>query len=61
MADIGTPFRSSGDWKNAVLNYSSDVIDPDCWERILDIKGTPVLPLIRTCEQSFDPESEMLS
>ena len=55
VADKGTPFGSEDDWRGTLLGYSRGAMDAICWERTLDIEGTPLLPLMRTVEQSFDP------
>ncbi len=55
MNDRGRLFRSGDDWRGALQHYCQDVIDMSCWERTLDIDGTPILPLTRTCLQPFEP------
>ena len=56
MNDRGCPFRSHDDWRNVMLDYCRDVIDMSCWERTLDVDGTPMLPLMRTRVQPFEPQ-----
>ena len=55
MKDRGSPFEKDDDWRIALLEHCHGVIDVACWERTLDVGGTPLLPLIRTDGQHFDP------
>lgn len=55
MADKNTRlFASDDDWTNALLEYCRETIDTTCWERTLDVEGTPLLPLMRTDSQPFE-------
>ena len=56
MGDKGSPFGSSKDWRDTLLDHCSGAIDTGCWERTLDVEGTPLLPLMRTVEQPFEPQ-----
>lgn len=56
MGDRGEPFESEEDWRDTLLTHSRSVIDTDCWERTLDVQGTPLLALSRTVEQPFEPQ-----
>ena len=55
MTDTSKPFASHGDWREVLLEYCRATIDAVCWERILDIGGTPLLSLIRSDPQPFEP------
>lgn len=48
-------FKSSKDWESCLKEYGNGVVDNSCWGQWLDIDGTPMLPLIRACEQPFYP------
>ena len=54
MADKEIPFGSDDDWRDTLLDHCSGVIDAACWERALDVGGTPLLPMMRTVEQPFE-------
>lgn len=54
MTDKGNPFGSDDDWRDVLLEYCRETIDAACWERTLDIGGTPLLPLIRSDPQAFE-------
>ena len=55
MRDRGSPFGKNDDWRDSLLEHCRSVVDVSCWERTLDIGGTPLLPLIRTGLQPFEP------
>ena len=55
MVDRGSPFGSDDDWRDTLREHCHGVIDAACWERTLDVGGTPLLPLIRTDVQPFAP------
>ena len=48
-------FHSAEDWENTLKEYCAGVVDNSCWGLWLNIKGTPLLPLIRTSGQQFYP------
>lgn len=48
-------FCCYADWKRALQNHCNGVVDDSCWEKSLDINGTPLIPLIRVYNQPFDP------
>ena len=52
--DLGNPFRSDAAWRGALRKYCRNVIDVSCWGRILDVHGTPMLPLMRTRLQPYE-------
>ncbi len=56
MSDQGSPFQYRSDWSDVLHDYCSDVIDMSCWERTLDVDGTPMLSLMRTRAQPFEPQ-----
>jgi len=43
-------FDSASSWKRAVHEYALGIVPEQAWERKLDIKGTPVIPLIRSMD-----------
>ena len=55
MEDKGNPFGSGNDWRDALVEHCHGAIDAGCWERTLDVEGTPLLAVIRTVVQPFDP------
>ena len=55
MTDKRSPFGSDDDWRDALLEYCREAIDPACWQRTLDVGGTPLLPLMRSDPQPFEP------
>ena len=55
MTDKKGLFASDDDWRSALLEYCRETIDPACWEAVLDVGGTPMLPLMRTDLQPFEP------
>ena len=52
--EMTSPFGSDDDWRDALLEHCRDTIDAACWERTLNIGGTPLLPLIRSDPQPFE-------
>ena len=56
MSDRGRPFESDDDWRDALREYYRETIDAACWEQPLDIGGTPLLPLMRSDRQPFEPQ-----
>ena len=55
MTGKGPLFHSPEDWERSVRDYGAGVVDNGCWGERLDISGVPFFPLIRTCEQPFNP------
>ena len=47
--------QSDADWQRMVTNYGRGIVDNACWGKWLDFGGVPFLPLIRTCNQPFQP------
>ena len=47
--------QSDTDWQRMVTNYGRGIVDNACWGKWLDFGGVPFLPLIRTCNQPFQP------
>lgn len=52
-----TLFRSKTEWKRVLKNYCKDKIDNTCWEQCLYFNNTPFIPIIRSCNQPFDPKN----
>ena len=48
-------FQSAEQWAAAVQEYGAGVVDNNCWGQMLDIDGTPLLPLLRVYDQPFHP------
>ncbi len=48
MADCGEPFRLADQWESAVREHGTGVVPDKAWDRVLDIGGTPLIPLIRS-------------
>ena len=55
MTDKEGPFGSDDDWREALLAYCRETVDTACWERTLDARGTPLLRLMRSDSQPFEP------
>ena len=55
MQDDGDLFQSENDWRHTLLDYCRGVVDESCWESTLDVKGVPLMPMIRVFEQPFEP------
>ena len=55
MEDKGSPFGSGNDWRDMLLEHCRGVIEASCWERTLDVEGSPLLPLMRIVAQPFEP------
>ncbi len=51
----GRLFHLHGDWERALKEYSKDTMDNSCWETSLNVKGRPLIPLIRSIDQPFNP------
>ena len=50
MRKQGQLFKSDSDWSNAVYQHSKDVVPRAAWRRVLEVNGTRLFPLIRSCE-----------
>lgn len=54
MADRGAPFQTQESWRSAVLAHSAPLFDATVWDRAWSAttgNGTPLVPLIRSCEE----------
>lgn len=47
-------FRAQSDWRQTIMDYSKGVVDESCWSETIDVRGTPLLPLVRVAEVPFD-------
>lgn len=47
--------QSAEQWTDYVREYGAGVVDNACWEQMLDLGGTPLLPLLRAYNQPFQP------
>lgn len=45
------PFRNQEDWTDALKAHAHGVVDDACWERRLEVDGTPLRPIVRTASQ----------
>lgn len=48
-------FQSAEQWAAAVQEYGAGVVDNACWGQMLNMDGTPLLPLLRVYDQPFYP------
>ena len=55
MAYDGPLFQSEKDWKRILKDHSRSVVDQNCWGKWLDVNCVPLVPLIRACDQPFQP------
>ena len=53
MTSESVPFRSAGDWARAMKDHARGIVDDACWEKRMDVKGTPCWPLVRTIDLPF--------
>ena len=56
MAGEGAPFKSEGDWTHTLKGHAQGVVDDSCWEKRIEVNGTPFWPLIRTIDLTFPPD-----
>jgi len=54
MADRGQPFRTAGEWADAVRIHASRIVPDSAWGQRLDINGTPLLSLIRAIDLRWE-------
>ena len=54
MADRGEVFATVADWNNCLRQHSSGVVPQSCWNKPFHLSGTPLMFLIRTCDQALD-------
>ena len=54
-----TLFRSEQEWQRVLKTYCEGKVDNNCWGKWLSFNGTPLIPVIRTCSQRFDPENSV--
>ena len=50
-------FRSESEWRRVLETYCEGKVDNSCWGRHLYFNGTPLIPVIRTCNLPFDPKN----
>lgn len=50
MRNQGRPFKSDDDWIKAVHDHSKGIVPRAVWGRALDVSGSPLIPLIRSCD-----------
>jgi hypothetical protein len=50
MSDCGEPLADAAQWQSVVLNHSRGLVPDWAWERTIDVRGTPMIPLIRSLE-----------
>ncbi len=57
MACESPIFKSKADWERVLKKYCENTIDNTCWGEPLYFSNTPLIPLIRSCNQPFDPKN----
>ena len=59
MIDKGCPFQDTSKWERVLKNYGKDTVNNAVWGERLYIgeAKTPFIPLIRACDQDFDPKN----
>ncbi len=56
MAKKGRKIFHSGDeWEDTLKRHCKHIVDNSCWGKWLDVNGVPLLPLIRSYDQPFEP------
>ena len=45
------PFSDQEDWASVLKKHTHGVVDAACWETRLEVKGTPLRPMVRSVEQ----------
>jgi hypothetical protein len=50
MRDKGEPFTTAEAWENAVHLHSKDIVPESVWGNRIEIRGTPIVPLIRSLQ-----------
>ena len=50
------PFQCENDWKRLLLRHCQGVVDENCWNGTVDVKGTSLVPLFRVFPQPFPVE-----
>lgn len=56
MTDKGKPFATSADWDKLVRDHGASVVPPETWNREWSVASVPLVPLLRSVEQSLDTE-----
>ncbi len=57
MWDQGQPFHSQSEWECVLQDHCQSIVDNACWEQRLCFNDTPFIPVIRACDQPFDPKN----
>ena len=57
MSDHGQVFHSKEDWERVLKTYCKDKINNACWKQRFYFNNTPLIPLIRSFNQPFDPKN----
>lgn len=52
MEDRGHNFLNHQEWYNCIMSHTGGVVPHEAWERILRIRGTPLVPLVRSADFS---------
>ena len=56
MAERGqTTFHSASKWDQAVRDYGGGIVPDEVWTKMLDINGTPIIPIIRAMDGRWNP------
>ena len=56
MAERGqTTFKSAAEWDQAVRDYGSGIVPDEAWTKMLDINGTPLIPMIGAMDGRWNP------
>lgn len=48
-------FKSGDEWEDTLKRHCENIIDNTCWGTWLDVNSVPLLPLIRSYDQPFQP------
>ena len=48
-------FHSGDEWEDTLKRHCENIVDNSCWGKWLDVNGVPLLPLIRSYDQPFEP------
>ena len=58
MTDRGQPFRSEGEWISVLMAHGDGTVDQKSWDEWLNVRGVPMIPVVRAYGQPFEPDAK---